>query len=245
MTIKIITFDFWQTLYENSAIDYSQRISYLKTEIEQASGLFFEQTRFEAGVKVARDTWNRTWVQDYRTMGADEWLAILLQYLGVSLTEEQIQPIQSWIEDGVLTRSPNLTPEAREVLVGLSGRYSLAIISDTGLTPGRVLRQILEADNIIGFFTHLTFSDEIGRSKPHPDAFLTTLKALGGKPSEAVHIGDLLRTDIAGAQGVGMRGVQYIGLNYDKHPENGVTPDAIIRSHTELESLLQQWHNAA
>jgi putative hydrolase of the HAD superfamily len=243
MTIKAITFDFWQTLYENSAIDYNQRIGYLKSEIERAAGLSFAQAKFEAGVKVARDAWNRAWVQDYRTPGAAEWLAILLQYLGVSLAAEQIQPIQSWMEHGVLTRLPVLAPQAREMLAGLSARYSLAIISDTGLTPGRVLRQILEADNIIGYFAHLTFSDELGRSKPHPDAFLTTLAALEADPAEAIHIGDLLRTDIAGAQGVGMRGVQYIGLNYDKHAENGITPDAIIRHHTELESLLQQWNN--
>ena len=241
--IKAITFDFWQTLYENSAIDYSQRIHYLKTELEQAGGVTFEQTKFEAGVKIARDTWNRTWVQDFRTIGADEWLAILLQYLGVSLAAKQIQPIQIWMEHGVLTHVPQLTPEARKVLADLSARYPLALISDTGLTPGRVLRQILEQDNLIGFFTHLTFSDEIGRSKPHPDAFLSTLEALDVDPAEAVHIGDLLRTDIAGAQSVGMRGVQYIGLNHDQSVDNGITPDAIIRSHTELESLLHQWNN--
>ena len=39
--------------------------------------------------------------------------------------------------------------------------------------------------------------------------------ALNAKPEEGVHIGDLLRTDIIGAQGVGMRGVQYVGVNKD------------------------------
>jgi FMN phosphatase YigB (HAD superfamily) len=58
-------------------------------------------------------------------------------------------------------------------------------------------------------------------------------------------VGDLLRTDIAGAQAVGMRGVQYIGVNHDQANglENGekITPDAIIRSHEELEPLLRLW----
>ena len=108
----------------------------------------------------------------------------------------------------------------------------------------------METNKITGYFTHFTFSDEVGRSKPHPDAFLTTLKALNAEPAEAVHVGDLLRTDVAGAQNVGMRGVQYIGLNHDEWtrqvdaPAQGqVTPNAVISSHIELEALIQHWNN--
>lgn len=242
MTIKAITFDFWQTLYESKPIDYTERIRRLKVDVER-NGTVFEQFHFEAAVKVARDTWNRTWVEEHRTMTADGWLAIVLQYLGTSLEPPHLLEIQTRMENSILTDTPALVPEAHEVLARLSTQYRLAIISDTGLTPGRVLRQVLEADNLTGYFSRLTFSDEIGRSKPHSDAFLTTLDALGVTPGEAVHVGDLLRTDIAGAQNVGMRGVQYIGLSLD----NGLTatstviPDAVIRHHTELEPLLQKW----
>jgi FMN phosphatase YigB (HAD superfamily) len=55
----------------------------------------------------------------------------------------------------------------------------------------------------------------------------------------------LLRTDIAGAQQVGMRAVQYIGVSHDQANglENGrkIMPDAVIRSHEELEPLLRRW----
>ena len=79
---------------------------------------------------------------------------------------------------------------------------------------------------------------------------MTTLRALGVTPAEAVHVGDLLRTDVAGAQGVGMRAVQYTGLSQDDwiaavdESARSVVPDAIIVSHTELKSLLQQWNGA-
>jgi putative hydrolase of the HAD superfamily len=78
---------------------------------------------------------------------------------------------------------------------------------------------------------------------------LTTLDALGAAPTEAVHVGDLLRTDIAGAQAVGMRAVQYIGISQDQADGLGdgrkITPDAVIRNHTELEPLLQRWNGTA
>jgi putative hydrolase of the HAD superfamily len=241
LAIKAITFDFWQTLYKNKPVDYDERLRRLKTDIEAGNGRVVEPVRLEAAVKVARDTWNRAWVEDYRTMMADEWLAIVLQYLGISLQPDHLLDMQTRLENSVLSDMPILVQEVHTVLAGLSQRYRLGIISDTGLTPGRVLRQILETDSLAGYFSHLTFSDEIGYSKPHPQAFLTTLKALGAGPAEAVHIGDLLRTDIAGAKGVGMRGVQYIGVDYDRQSGTDVTPDAIIRNHTELELLLQQW----
>ena len=250
MTIKAITFDFWATLYKSKTVDYAQRLLELKEEIEQGSGTAYELEQVKAAVRAARDTWRQTWLEEHRTLGADEWLDVLLQALGTALGPADVLKIQRRLENSVLYDRPTLVPEARGALTELSRRYRLAIISDTGLTPGRVLRQLLAEDEIISYFNQLTFSDEVGHSKPHPDAFLTTLRALGVTPAEAVHVGDLLRTDVAGAQGVGMRAVQYTGLSQDDwiaavdESARSVVPDAIIVSHTELKSLLQQWNGA-
>lgn len=242
MPIKAITFDFWQTLYQPRAVDYAQRLQGLKEEVEQGCGLIIEQVRFDNAVKVARDTWSRTWVEDYRTITADEWLGIVVRCLEVSVESGHLIKMQSRMEDSILVDRPAPAPDIKETLAELSRHYRLAVISDTGLTPGRTLRQLLQEDSLVEYFTHLTFSDEVGRSKPHPDNFIATLKALNVSPAEAVHIGDMLRTDIAGAQGVGMRGVQYIGLSQDT-PSSQVTPDAVIRSYAELTALLERWNN--
>jgi FMN phosphatase YigB (HAD superfamily) len=249
LSIKAITFDFWSTLYKAKTVDYSERIARLKEKVERRSGLSFEMSQFEAAVQTARDTWSRTWTVEHRTITANEWLEIVLRELGSALDLDHLFDIKTGMENRVLSELPTLVPEAKTVLADLAADYRLAIISDTGLTPGRVLRQILEQDSIIDYFTHLTFSDEIGRSKPHPDAFLTTLDALEAEPQAAVHVGDLLRTDIAGAQNVGMRAIQYVGLLYKetilgKMPKPEITPDAIIKNHTELKPLLRQWNGA-
>lgn len=246
MPIKAITFDFWSTLYKSKAVDYTKRLLLLKESVERGSGSSVALDQLETAVKVARETWSRTWAEEHRTMTAAEWLAVMLAKLSLTLELDLLTEIQLAMEHSILDDAPTLAPEVPTVLPDLASRYRLAIISDTGITPGRVLRQLLERDNLTGYFTHLTFSDEIGRSKPHPSTFLTTLAALDAAPTEAVHIGDLLRTDIAGAQSVGMRAVQYIGLNHDQG--NGladgrtITPDAVIQSHVELEPLLQRWN---
>ena len=242
MTIKAITFDFWATLYKPKTVDYNKRLLLLKETVEVHSESIFELEQFKNAVKVARETWSKTWLEEYRTLPASEWLEILLQNLPASLSASNFWEIQTVLENSVLEDPPTLVPHANTVLPNLANGYKLAIISDTGLTPGRILRQILEKDRLIDYFSHLTFSDEVGRSKPHTQAFLTTLKKLDVAPQEAVHIGDLLRTDIAGAKQVGMRAIQYVGVNYDKETSTADTsPDAIIENLVELETWLQQW----
>jgi len=239
--MKAITFDFWSTLYQPKTVDYTQRILRLKEAVEAGSGAVFTDEGFAAAVKAARRAWSRTWETEHRTIGASEWLSVLLAQLGVSLDAPHRADIEEMLARTVLEDRPTPAPEVSAVLPELASRYRLAIISDTGLSPGRVLRQLLADDGLLPYFTVCTFSDELGRSKPHADAFLRTLDALKVAPHEAVHVGDLLRTDIAGAQRVGMRAVQYIGLNRDE--DDAITPDAVIHRHTELPPLLHRWRN--
>lgn len=240
--IKAITFDFWSTLYINRPVKLSDRLQFLKDSIEQTNGAVLEMDRLKQAVNKARTAWNIAWIEGYRTMGAAEWVSIVLDELDISLEEPEQAAIGHRLETRLLDAAPILVNEAKRVLPALAKRYRLAIISDTGLTPGWVLRQVLEQDQVAAYFTRFTFSDEVGCSKPHPNAFLSTLAALEVEPHQAVHIGDLLRTDIAGAQGVGMRAVQYVGVSTDR-AEPKIRPHAVIGDHRELNSLLDQWRN--
>ena len=238
--IKAITFDFWSTLYKSQTVKREERLLFLKRGIEQGQEMAVEMNALVQAVEAARSAWAIAWVEEQRTMGAGEWLSIVLQDLGLALESKALAAIEQNIENTILDNLPALVAEAKTVLPFLAAHYRLAIISDTGLTPGRVLRQILARDSLTAYFDHYTFSDEIGYSKPHPQAFLSTLRALDAQPHEAVHVGDLLRTDIAGARRVGMRAVQYVGLNFD-NTEADVAPDAVIRNHQELRQVLRRW----
>lgn len=248
MTITAITFDFWATIYKSKTVDYTERLLALQNMVQARSSAEFDSDQFKAAVRTARHNWSRVWMEEHRTIPADEWLGLMLEALDTSLAPADLAEVAQHMENSVLDDLPSLAPDIREILADLSRNHKLAVISDTGITPGRILRQLLIQDGIDRYFSHLTFSDEIGRSKPHASAFLTTLAALGAKPAQAVHVGDLLRTDIAGAQAVGMRAVQYTGISKDDwiaatdDPAQAVVPDAVISRHRELIPLLSRWN---
>lgn len=112
----------------------------------------------------------------------------------------------------------------------------LALICDTGLTPGRVVRRHLEREGLLRWLDTCVFSDEVGVPKPDPRPFHTALEALGARPGEGVHVGDLLRTDVAGARGVGMGSIR-LAAAYDD-PSELPEADHVVGSHAELLALL-------
>jgi FMN phosphatase YigB (HAD superfamily) len=116
--------------------------------------------------------------------------------------------------------------------------YRLGIISDSGLSVGHTLRQFLKRDGLLECFTCTTFSDEVGVSKPHPRIFQFTLDRLSAQPHEAVHVGDLTHSDIAGAKAIGMFAVR-LTANYDD-ANRSVEPDAIVKSYAEFEAWLEK-----
>ena len=92
-------------------------------------------------------------------------------------------------------------------LCGCREGYALGLVSDTGLTEGRFLRELLRSDSLAPPMVAFGMSDETGWSKPAPGAFLPVLEALRAAPEEAVHVGDSAATDIVGALSLGMRAV--------------------------------------
>ena len=91
---------------------------------------------------------------------------------------------------------------------------------------------------MIGYFRHLTFSDEVGKIKPSPFIFLHTLGRLGVEAKEAVHIGDDLKSDIKGAKGMEMKAILF---RRDLKGEGVEEADAVISSLKELPSVLDDF----
>ena len=199
--------------------------------------------------------WDRVWVEEHRTMGAAEWLARCLTELGVCLPAVIFDKTVRDLELAILHGTTSLLEGVPAVLAKLVSRYKLGLISDTGVSPGRVMRELLARDGLLCHFDHLTFSDEHGRSKPHPSVFHATLAQLGVAPDRAVHVGDLLRTDIDGASAIGMRTVRYTGHRDDRQAHHGAISsvynseiheaDAVIATYTDLAPILDRWNNHA
>jgi putative hydrolase of the HAD superfamily len=141
------------------------------------------------------------------------------------------------LEEASETNGIGVVEGAREAIerVRQAGRPT-ALICDTGFSPGRVVRRILADKGFVELLDVLAFSDEVGVPKPHERMFRHALDGIGVGPAAAAHVGDLRRTDIAGARAMGMRAVRFRGV-YD---DDSDVPDAdvVISSMSELASAL-------
>jgi putative hydrolase of the HAD superfamily len=122
--------------------------------------------------------------------------------------------ITSW-EKLMLDNPPQLKSNVEKTLVDLKKKYKLVVISDTGITPGKIIRKIFERYDILQFFDLLVFSDEIGLKKPHLTPFQQVVDNLGVSAQECIHIGDLLYTDVLGANRAGFHSIWYTDDNVD------------------------------
>ena len=113
---------------------------------------------------------------------------------------------------------------------------SLGIICDVGFTPSTGLRRMLAGFGLLEHFQGWSFSDDVGWYKPAPEIFGHALVYLGAPPDAVAHVGDLRRTDVAGARGMGMTSVRYRGANDDDSP--GPEGDHVLDDHAALMDAL-------
>jgi putative hydrolase of the HAD superfamily len=243
MGLRAITFDFWGTLYQARFDDGTSREP--RTAILQrylmAAGYALPHDQVRAALDDSFRRAGEVWRGEQRTADAPERIGWILAALQAELAPSALTALTAEMEETLLTAAIELVPGAAEVLPFLAKRYRIGLISDTGMTPGRVLRQIMARDGILELFEHCTFSDETGRAKPHPRQFLDTLQRLRAAPAEAAHVGDLVATDIIGARGVGMRSILITGVTQG---EDRTLADAVAETFAELPALLTRWEES-
>jgi putative hydrolase of the HAD superfamily len=235
--LRALTFDFWGTLYEN-AYARDDRLRLLGDTLAR-HGQSRAREQLDVAYSHARSVWDRVWRENHRSISIERWLDELLGYLDADLPDDAAAELGRGIEEIYLRQDqPHPVSGVRQVVADLAERYPLGLISDTGLTPGRVLRQVMRRDGLLTFFDALTFSDELGTAKPDPRPFLHTLDQLGARPEEAAHVGDLPETDLRGARRVNMKAVLFLGVSgrQDGRP----LADVVFDDYDELEQRLEQ-----
>ncbi len=91
---------------------------------------------------------------------------------------------------------------AREVILRVRQqglRTGLISNWDAGLT------RVLKALDVYDLFDIIVVSANVGHAKPEAAIFENALALAGVRPEAAVHVGDSLEADVAGAEAVGMR----------------------------------------
>lgn len=212
MPIKVITIDFWNTLFDSSHGDERNQIRQKSILQEIAKyNISISHEQFSEALAASWEHFNSIWKNDSRTPEPRESVEYFFNYLNLPADAESIDNVTKCFAESILDYPPKLIDGVKESLELLSKSYLLAIVSDTGFSPGEILKRLLIREGIGGYFKSYSFSDETGVSKPHPKAFLTALEPLGCKPENALHIGDIEFTDIVGAKKLGMKAIRFSG----------------------------------
>lgn len=239
MSIKAISFDFWNTLFREQPGALGRHQDRRRSLLAEAVGVYREvsPSELDEACQVERASQERIWQEQHRTPAAADRVNSILSHLDVLLPDAKSAELVASFEEIILDHPPVLVEGAREVLGDLSRRYRLGIISDVGFTPGRVLKLLLGHHGLIEFFESLVFSDEAGRAKPHTEVFERTARVLGAKPETIVHVGDLERTDIVGAKQAGYRAIRFTGVT-PMHKDETTLADFVTTELKEVPRLV-------
>jgi len=205
-------------------------------KILAAAGLRVSRRALDAGYEASGAYLARIWT-DHRDVPVQNHVSAILAAADRDLPRRVASDVMADLVDAyarpALLVPPDVDPGARPALEALAARrYTLAVVSNTMRTPGVVLRKILERYGLLGFFKHTTFSDEVGVRKPAPEIFMLSLRAVGGEPSTAVHVGDDVTLDVRGARAAGMRAIHVTSAPGRSAAE--LRADAIIPTLREL-----------
>jgi FMN phosphatase YigB (HAD superfamily) len=234
--IEAVTFDFWNTIAHEPPGTMNEARRRAVAAACEEGGAEVEAERLLAGLAEVGRAQQRSWSEG-KHFAPREAAAMLVRSLGVEGAAEELVA-EAFLMAG-RGAELNLAPGIGECLAALDERgVRLGIVCDAGFTGGALLREFLDRAGLLGRFSGWAFSDEVGHYKPSPQIFEAALGALGAEPEAAMHVGDLRRTDIAGAAAVGMRTARYRALQDD--PDPGVEADFVVDDHGELPPLLER-----
>lgn len=235
-----VTFDCWSTLLSDT--DGREAVRLRARRLAEIAARRDVQLAEEEAAALIDEAWQHhvaAWRRGelFGPDGAARWC---LERLGIGdgrnghrLTAELADAIES-ATSHVGVRVVDGAADALD-LVRAAG-IPTALVCDTGFTASRSVRRALADHGLV--LDHLFFSDEVGTPKPHPPIFLAALDATGAAPGEAIHIGDLRRTDVAGARGVGMGTIRFTGV----HDDTWSAEDAVGE---EADIVLPRWADLA
>ncbi len=239
MLIRGITFDFWFTLFQKDPSEAAQlegNIGNIFTEIAAQHGQEVSAEKASRLWDFANDLYRQAWTRGEK-FGARERSHAILSRLGINPTEILLDHAVARLEQISYQTSLVLLPGAKEILEQLAPNFKIGLVCDSGVMVGKILRHHMQLHGILQYFDALSFSDETEHTKPAAEAFGYALNAMSVEPQNCIHIGDIPRTDIAGAQALG-----YAATVRFRAVEDRLEPpfaNFAISNHLELLNIIQ------
>ena len=236
-----VTFDCWGTLIfdrpaEDGTTSYDLRVDAFARICD------IERARADALLTEAWTKHHAAW-QAIESYGSPGMAAYCLAALGMD-GESRLRDLTEAFEEASADLGVDIVAGAPEALQETRRRgRRTALVCDTGFSPGRIVRRILDKAGMLAFLDVLSFSDEVGVPKPHERMFLHALGGIGVDPDRAAHVGDLRRTDIAGARALGMGSIRFRGVYNDE--SDVADADVVIDAMSDLQRALDDLPSVA
>ena len=177
---------------------------------------------------------NGCWAQ-CETAHSSATLERIFAAAGVTAHEEFIETYFGLWEPHTYT-DPDVAPLLRSLR---ERSIRVGVLSNT-VWPRALHERVFRRDGVLDLIDGAVYSSEIPWTKPHPEAFLAAMAAIGvSDPASCVFVGDRPFDDIYGAARLGMRTVFIPHSNLP--PYDGAVPDAVITRLADLPALLDQW----
>ncbi len=247
MTIKAVTFDLWDTMVHDDSDEAKRSAAGLRSKRDERRHLVWqalneiepialEQVRL--AYDVADAGFNLVWKENHINWTVEQRLRVILQGLGRSLPAAAMATLIERTGAMEVEISPDPIEGIDQALGALAERYKLAVVSDSIVTPGSGLRQILEKHGLKRHFSGFSFSDEVGHSKPHRSMFETAASQLGVSLEEIVHVGDRDHNDVKGPHAIGAKAILFTGSRPDD--AETTTADAVCAHHRDLPAIVDR-----
>lgn len=234
--IQAITFDLWNTLIINKSYSEQRLENFFQFLQEKEIFSSFDELKkaYDKKFHFTEITFEEI---EFRHIYTEERILNVLKELNIEISKDNLDILKQDFESLMLQDPPLLKESVKITLEKLAPDFQLGLISNTGVTPGRVLSKVLDEYNILDMFDVTVFSDESGYFKPHPKMFEIPLKMLKCKRENAIHVGDKLETDIKGAKDFNMFTIWFNDLNL---PRSGnIQPDYEIHHFNQLIQIVK------
>lgn len=239
--MRAVTFDYWNTLVVADVARVRAARHLRVSEVLERHGVAVDPVRIDRALVATVEEFDESWEANRQFTGF-HGAQVLVRALGMhDLAAAVVTDVVEAFVGAAAGVEHHLAPGVRDALDALvSAGVAVGIVCDVGLTPSDLLRDELERHGVLSAFGHWSFSDEVGVYKPDPVIFAHALDGLGvDEPAQAVHVGDLCRTDVQGARAMGMRTVRFAGVHDDSSAAADADADDVIRDHRELIGLLR------
>lgn len=242
----VIVFDLFDTLVDLRwealpLVDWGegpQRSTFgaLHETIQPVSGMTLPE--FAEALIAADDAFRLArWDQDLE-ITTEQRFEDLLQRLGIE--DDGLADRLTAAHVGWLSRVSYAPAEHAEILRRLREHCPLALCSNYSHTPTAL--EILEREGLRDLFDAVVVSADVGVRKPHRRIFERVFEALDLPVGNAMHVGDSLSKDVAGASPLGLETVWITRRIEDpaaaRADYDGPPPDHVITELSELEALL-------